>query len=977
MSNTDNNERNNSNNLLDLFLRINDDINPSLSPDNHIIRLDSSATLDFLTLHDIYQLRCISKHTYSALSTVEYSHCRDGCDYAVPFPGYPGILCTKEDRRLGAGLFRHQLASLASMHKAENNNVAFGSLRGGILGDAPGLGKTITMLSLIVNTAGLRPVEPEEFYDRQSIEEHWKLMRINPAFRTEILQAMKPLRGASNYHDVARYVSPPFTDDRFPTLSSFERYVNREMTNRVPVEQLDLFRRNVNKFKAGFDKSNRKFLVSDKGKRMIFERNLIPCSTTLIIVPDALLEHWADQVRRHVKLDFFSNHNIIDGYGGSNDGVVYIDGVGDLSRARFPLNHNGAMALPSVFELVNYLMVIVPFSRIKQQYRLRKRKRKEDFLGVSNDGDYEIDDSSPLLQLRWFRIIVDEGHELGENEASSDVTAFINKQAAERRWVMSGTPTTGDEDSKEFNAIGLTQLQKLLLFLRHEKYGITKSDKASGGAGDVAGSRRRRGKDTAESAWDKMVKIPFLEKDEAGREELYRVLKDVMVIHKKEDIGLPKPIFKQGEVSVHIAPEVGAHIVEAVQGNGFELGEICEKLAIGPFEENYSYQNEFDRRQKINLLRLKIASAREEGGETLFNTLLNEHMSTDDFQNKVDKCQGEYIEAAIKREREELERRGGAVSGLNSGPLTAASDEYKARFDRRPIKAVVYSNSTNTLLSVLEHLYDKFDDENIAELTQGKIDDMAYQLGRFRLGRKEGKSCPICQGWNEYKGKELHGCNNLLLEVSDADGNVFLIEQERVLRAIGRDDMDSADCVGNPVEMTRLGDAPLTKYAISRKFWRPGDALCIDARDPHPLLRPRLSSEQWAAYGSVRCMELAAIDGGEGGDNFFGPIAEEGRDNSQLMVELRKWQPCARFHRRLRWSNTKKKHVGWYTGPSLADLDMEETKEDVFILGLDAQLSHGLDLSFVTHLFLLEPIDDAALLEQVSDSSQKCLSCLS
>ena len=45
-------------------------------------------------------------------------------------------------------------------------------------------------------------------------------------------------------------------------------------------------------------------------------------------------------------------------------------------------------------------------------------------------------------------------------------------------------------------------------------------------------------------------------------------------------------------------------------------------------------------------------------------------------------------------------------------------------------------------------------------------------------------------------------------------------------------------------------------------------------------------------------------------------------------------------------------------------------KEDVFILALDASLAHGLDLSFVTHLYLLEPIDDAALLEQVSPSER-------
>lgn len=930
---------NNSNNLLNLFLRINEDGDPSSSD----VRLDSSVTLDFLSLHDLYQLRSISKGTFSALKSVEYTRCRDGCDYKVPFPSYPGILCTEQDRKLGAGLFRHQLASLAAMHKAENNNIAFGSLRGGILGDAPGLGKTITMLSLIVNTAGLRPVEPKEFYDRQSIQEHWQLMRVNPVFRTEILKSIKPLRVASNYDELARYVSPPYTDDRLPTLPSFEHYVNRQMNNKVPRAQLELFRRNVINFKAGLDKRNRRFFSNDKGRRMVFERNLVPCSTTLIVVPDALLEHWAEQIRRHVKLNVFGEVS------GSDAGVVYIDGVGDLSSARFPLNHR-SMALPSLFELVNYLMVVVPFSRIEQQYYLRKRKRNEDV----------DDNSSPLLQIRWFRIVVDEGHELGQNEAGNDITSFINLLAAERRWVMSGTPTTGDEDSKEFNDIGLTQLQRLLLFLRHEEYGTIKDEtleKQSSGDGRRSG--RNQGKAKAKSEWDKFVQIPFLNEEDAGREELFRVLKAVMVMHKKEDIGLPKPVFKQGEVTIPIPQEVGSHITDAVQTGEIDMTETFEKLAIGPIEDA----------TKMNNIANKIHYAQVIGDEELFDTLLHEHMATVDFQSKVDKCQAEYIRDAIKREREDLEGRGGAINDLNLGPLTTASDHFNAETfnDRRPIKAVVYSSSTNNLLSVLEYFYDKFDRENIAEMMQGNIDAMAYELGRFRLGQKEGKYCPICNGWNEYSGKELSGCKNMLLEVSDVAGNVFLIEQERILRAVGDEDVDRVLCVGNPVEMNRLGGAPLDKYGISRSFWRVGDALCIDARDPHPLFRARWSEDQWAAYGSARCRELVAIDRGDGVDNYFGPLPnEEDVNYGQLMVRLRKWQQCGRFHGKPRWNQLRRRQVGWYTGPTLVQQAIKTIKEDVFILALDASLAHGLDLSFVTHLYLLEPIDDAALLEQVS-----------
>ena len=72
------------------------------------------------------------------------------------------------------------------------------------------------------------------------------------------------------------------------------------------------------------------------------------------------------------------------------------------------------------------------------------------------------------------------------------------------------------------------------------------------------------------------------------------------------------------------------------------------------------------------------------------------------------------------------------------------------------------------------------------------------------------------------------------------------------------------------------------------------------------------------------------------------------------MVELRKWQTCAGFHNRQ-----------WYSGPVLLDAPASSVEEDVTFLCLFREGSHGLDLSFVTHIFLLEPIHDSALLEQV------------
>ena len=316
------------------------------------------------------------------------------------------------------GLFVHQLASLRAMHRAENENTSFGALRGGVLGDAPGLGKTITMLAMIANTSGMRPVEPKEFYDKESIDEHWSLMRTNPVFRPEILRALRPFRDCDPglYDRIALYASPPYKDGRFPTLGSFERYVNDATRGVVQESRRDLFRRNVLAFKAGLDKRNRRYFANDRGKRLMFERDLLPCGTTLVIVPDALLEHWAEQIREHLKLESFVDRGTDDEDGGENRGVVYIDGVGDLSTARFPLNY-GRISLPSEFDLSDYMIVVVPFVRIKQEYLRamngKKRRRDDVDFDLSPNGE-SCASSSPLLQLRWFRIVVDEGHELGE-----------------------------------------------------------------------------------------------------------------------------------------------------------------------------------------------------------------------------------------------------------------------------------------------------------------------------------------------------------------------------------------------------------------------------------------------------------------------------------------------------------------------------------------------------------------------------------
>ena len=73
---------------------------------------------------------------------------------------------------------------------------------------------------------------------------------------------------------------------------------------------------------------------------------------------------------------------------------------------------------------------------------------------------------SPLLRVHWRRVVLDEGHQLG---GASAITAKLSMACALRahaRWVMTGTPTPAT-----LKGAGVGHLQPLLAFLRQPPFG--------------------------------------------------------------------------------------------------------------------------------------------------------------------------------------------------------------------------------------------------------------------------------------------------------------------------------------------------------------------------------------------------------------------------------------------------------------------------------------------------------------------------
>ena len=120
---------------------------------------------------------------------------------------------------------------------------------------------------------------------------------------------------------------------------------------------------------------------------------MLPAATTLVVVPTALLEHWFEQIRRHVDLRCLQRSP--DGALGR--GAVWIDGMGDLADCetfRLRASELASSDVAEEYTLASYAIVLTTYERCA-----RERAK------VQHGGTAD----SPLMRLRWLRLVVDEG----------------------------------------------------------------------------------------------------------------------------------------------------------------------------------------------------------------------------------------------------------------------------------------------------------------------------------------------------------------------------------------------------------------------------------------------------------------------------------------------------------------------------------------------------------------------------------------
>ncbi|KAI9284162.1 P-loop containing nucleoside triphosphate hydrolase protein [Umbelopsis sp. AD052] len=226
-------------------------------------------------------------------------------------------------------------------------------------------------------------------------------------------------------------------------------------------------------------------------------------SATLVVVPDNLIAQWTGEVYKHIQ-----------------------DGELD-----FLVLDNKKQPIPPATQLLNYDMVVISHSRFGLEsdsggLEIVGISRKCDcpYIGATRKRDCScrtIDDPSeryisPLLQVHWKRLIVDEGHSLADSNRSSQLSA---KLFVTWKWVCTGTPTQNLTESP----VALTRKQAQADDLK--RLGILVSNVLNM---EPFASKKR--------SWNTILLNPFMHSNPRASIAVAKLMHRVMIRNRREDI---------------------------------------------------------------------------------------------------------------------------------------------------------------------------------------------------------------------------------------------------------------------------------------------------------------------------------------------------------------------------------------------------------------------------------------------------------
>ncbi|KAL8686141.1 MAG: hypothetical protein Q9224_005540, partial [Gallowayella concinna] len=257
--------------------------------------------------------------------------------------------------------------------------------KGGLLSETMGLGKTLICLAAILATKGHWPQIPPEY----SLNQH--------RIRTKVGSLMQMAATAANRDRIPWRSYLQLISSGVEDLASCRRVLEQNVpTYTIPAPEGRRSRRPTT-------------VLPDKTIRL--------CSTTLVIVPRNLLSHWRSEIAKHIEKEALKILDL-----DSNESVT-----------------------PAAEDLLLYDIIIMSKNRLVEEMSLETNL--QNACSCLDTGccrcSAKFGYNSPLKDLHFLRIIVDEGHDFSTFGRKNSAVAALANIRVERRWIVSGTPSSG------------------------------------------------------------------------------------------------------------------------------------------------------------------------------------------------------------------------------------------------------------------------------------------------------------------------------------------------------------------------------------------------------------------------------------------------------------------------------------------------------------------------------------------------------
>ena len=367
----------------------------------------------------------------------------------------------------------------STTREAQNDKKSINYCVGGLYCDDPGLGKTITALALILRTK----------YQEPTLLPHMKMYT----------------KSSGEYRNL---------EERYSKIKSYYALVNE--TDQENVES-----------GSGGSTTVRQSPRLRRSSSLGQKQEIFVASTTLIVVPFTLVNHWINQIRLHIINGSLTFKSIVPENmpNNGNNNINTGSNIRDIPH-------------PNI--LRQYDIILTTFQQLSYEWRMHG--------GQSN-----------LLKVHWLRVILDEGHELGKSVQLTNRLKLCCLLKCDRRWIMTGTPTPKNmisirqkdeaaKNDRKYISNEVKCLQPLFRFLRVHPFHLSR--------------------ETA-SLYRRLISDPYEHGDINALQRLDCLLEQVMIRSNKRKIpNFPK--LKEHNVVLEFTDVHGtsySQLVEVIQRN--------------------------------------------------------------------------------------------------------------------------------------------------------------------------------------------------------------------------------------------------------------------------------------------------------------------------------------------------------------------------------------------------------------------------